>query len=108
MGEEFISEKIQAVTNTMDTRRMAVGEPGLPKIFNWRGKPLEVKRVVRQWKEAGDCTHGSGEKYTRKFWYELKTPEGATATVYFLKPAKRNLKDAGWWLFSFEERKKIL
>lgn len=104
MSSEFISEKIKAVTATMDTARMAAGEPGLPREFIWRGKRLKVQKVLRQWKDTKACTHGSTDKYVNKFWYELETDSGTVAKVYFLRPRKGNLKDAGWWLLSMEQK----
>ena len=100
MSEQLISEKIHPAPGALDTARMASGEPGLPKAFLWRGKTIAVEQVLRQWRETGPCRHGSGEKYVRKFWYEVKTSSEGVMKIYFLKPGKGNLKDAGWRLFS--------
>jgi len=105
MGSEFISEKLQAITETMDAARMAIGEPGLPEEFFWRGRRIKVARVLKQWKDTRPCRHGSGERYNDKYWYELELTSGEVAKVYFLRPNKNNLKDAGWWLFTLNKEK---
>lgn len=99
MSEQFISEKIYPAPGALDTARMASGQPGLPRAFLWRGRTVAIEQVLRQWRETGPCRHGSGEKYVRKFWYEVQTADGVMK-IYFLKPSKGNLKDSGWRLFS--------
>ena len=73
MPERFISESIKPVTETSDTSRMAMGEPGLPRKFVWRGRTIIVATVLRSWRETGKCRHGSPEMYVRKHWYEVLT-----------------------------------
>src|ERR1700733_1752567 len=63
----FISEPILPVGGSFDTDGMARGEPGLPQKFRWRKKEFIVAEVLERWKEHGDCRHGSGERYVRKF-----------------------------------------
>jgi len=53
MGERFISEAIIPVVSTCDTSRMAIGEPGLPSKFLWRGQTIELVAVLRSWRETG-------------------------------------------------------
>lgn len=103
MHEQFISEKICPVPSTLDTMRMAGGQPGLPQQFLWRNQTISVKKVLRCWRETGPCRHGSGERYLRKYWYEVQTDAGAVMKIYFLKPTKGNLKDAGWRIFSVRQ-----
>ena len=43
MTEEFISEAIQPVAATLDTSRMAAGEPGLPRQFRWRSEIVSIR-----------------------------------------------------------------
>jgi phosphoribosylglycinamide formyltransferase-1 len=100
MSDQFISEPIRPVMASMDTSRMAAGEPGLPREFIWRGKTIIVGEVLRHWKETGPCRHGSNEVYLRKHWYEIRDASGTVMKIYFLKPAKGTLKDSGWRLFS--------
>lgn len=45
MAERFIGEDIKPVVVTMDTSRMAAGEPGVPREFLWRGQTVEVLAV---------------------------------------------------------------
>ena len=47
MPERFISEAIKPITETADTSRMAIGEPGLPREFVWRGRTVTVTAVLR-------------------------------------------------------------
>ena len=104
MEEQFISEAISPIRETMDIARMATGEPGLPHEFIWHGNTITVQKVLRHWKTMGPCTHGSDEKYLRRHWYEIATDSGAVMKIYFQKPAKSNRKKAGWWLFSLTEK----
>ena len=48
MPERFVSEAISPVTGTADTARMAIGEPGLPSEFVWRGRTISVTSVLRK------------------------------------------------------------
>lgn len=51
--ERFVSEAIVPDVSTFDTSRMAVGEPGLPRRFLWRGQVIEIAAVLRTWRESG-------------------------------------------------------
>lgn len=63
--KRFVSESMIPVAETSDTARMAVGEPGLPREFVWRGRTISIKAVLRTWRETGRCRHGSPEMYVR-------------------------------------------
>ncbi len=65
MPERFISEPIKFLTETADTSRMAIGEPGLPRQLVWRDRTITVKAVLRSWRETGKCHHGSPETAPR-------------------------------------------
>ena len=97
--ERFISEPIKPVVGTCDTMRMAIGEPGLPREFLWRGKIIKIKAVLRTWRETGRCRHGSTDMYVRKHWYEVATLTNGIMKIYFDRQS-RNRKAARWWLFS--------
>jgi len=99
MRERFISEALEPLTAGADTARMAAGEPGLPKAFRWHGRVVEVREVLRSWKETGPCSHGSPELYVRKHWFELATSSGRLK-VYFERQPRRGGKGPRWWLFS--------
>ena len=62
MHERFVSESIKPITETVDTSRMAIGEPGLPRKFLWRGRTITVQAVLRTWRETGKCRHGSPDE----------------------------------------------
>ena len=101
LKEEFVSEPIMPVENTMDTSRMVIGEPGLPQEFIWRKKKYKIKEVLETWKETGPCTHGSGEQYVRKHWYKIRTTEGNEMKIYFMrKPASKAKSKLRWWLYT--------
>ena len=102
--ERFISEPIKPVVGTCDTMRMAIGEPGLPREFLWRGKIIKIKAVLRTWRETGRCRHGSTDMYVRKHWYEVITLANSIMKIYFDRQC-RNRKAARWWLFSVRSAK---
>jgi len=89
MPSSFISEPILPVEASFDTSGMARGEPGLPRKFRWRQKEFMVEEVLEQWKEHGDCRHGSGERYVRKHGYRVRTTDGAVMKLYFQRSAGR-------------------
>lgn len=100
MPERLISEAIKPLTETADASRMAIGEPGLPREFVWRGRTVTVTSVLRSWRETGKCHHGSAEMYVRKHWYEVVTVSDGTVKLYFERQSRGGRKAARWWLFS--------
>lgn len=83
---------------------MARGEPGLPRRFRWRKRELEVAEILETWREFGDCTHGSGERYLRKHGYRVRTADGLVLKVFFLRSSGRGKAGAArWWLQSVEK-----
>jgi len=103
MHERFVDEALIPVLETADTSRMAMGEPGLPREFIWRGQTVEVAAVLRTWHTTGKCRHGSPEMYVRKHWYEVLDSDGAVMKIYFERQPRRGEKGARWWLFSISE-----
>lgn len=102
MEQKFVSESIKPVIATTDTGNMATGGPGLPTEFIWRGNNLVIDHVLHTWHETGPCTHGSGERYVRKHWFEVETRDHRKAKIYFeRKPRGKKLAER-WWLFSIE------
>lgn len=103
----FVSEPILPDPQSFDPVRMARGEPGLPKKFFWRDKEFSIIEALEQWKEYGDCKHGSGEQYLRKHRFRLRTTEGLLIHIYFQRSFGRAKKATGsktsrWWLHSIE------
>jgi phosphoribosylglycinamide formyltransferase-1 len=96
MPERFISEPIKPITETADTSRMAIGEPGLPREFVWRGRTITVKAVLRSWRETGKCHHGSPEMYVRKHWYEVVTVSDNIMKIYFDRHARGGRGGVRW------------
>lgn len=103
MGEKFVGEAVFPVASTCDTSRMAVGEPGLPREFIWRGRRIEVAAVRRTWRETGTCRHGSPERYVRKHWFEVITTTRDIMKIYFERQPRRGKRGPRWWLFSIRE-----
>jgi hypothetical protein len=102
MVEEFISEAIQPVAETMDAARMATGGPGLPGQFRWRSQIVRITQVINTWRETGPCHHGSGEQYVRKHWFEVSTDSGVKMKIYFQRQSRSANQKNRWWLFSIE------
>jgi phosphoribosylglycinamide formyltransferase-1 len=100
MYERLISEAIKPITETADTSRMAIGEPGLPHKFVWRGRTITVAAVLRSWHETGKCHHGNPEMYVRKHRYEVVTESDGTMKLYFERRPRGGRGGARWWLFS--------
>jgi phosphoribosylglycinamide formyltransferase-1 len=101
MSRQFVSEPITPVAATMDARRMARGEPGLPGRFLWRDQEYEVAEVLEQWRETGPCKSGSDEQYVRKHWYRIRTTSGEEMKLYFERQARSGReRTLRWWLHS--------
>jgi phosphoribosylglycinamide formyltransferase-1 len=105
MASSFISEPIKPVEDSFDTAGMARGEPGLPRKFHWRGKEFVVAEVLKQWKDHGDCRHGSGERYVRKHGYRVRTTKGEIVSLYFQRSVGRGkiVGQPRWWMHSIED-----
>lgn len=101
MTEQFISE---AITPEADSFGMpaGVGEPALPRRFVWRRRTYEVREVVRAWNEReADRTHGSGELYLRKHWFEVRVGDGSVMKLYFQRqPMSGRAAKSRWWLYT--------
>ena len=97
----FVSEPITPVADTMDTRRMAIGEPGLPGRFVWRDHEYAVDEVLEKWKEASGCSHGGEERYVRKHWFRVRTTDGEEMNIYFERqPRSTRQRKQRWWLYA--------
>ena len=108
MNPHFISQSVKPVAETMDTGRMAAGEPGLPRCFVWGKRTIEIVEVVRDWRETSRCDHGSAEHYVRKHWYEVRTTTGAIMKIYFERqPRGKSQNKKRWWLFSSTEGESV-
>ena len=102
MKETFIGESITPEDMSFSASPMAAGKPGLPGQFSWKGKKFSIVSVLEEWKEAGDCRHGSGERYLRKHWFRVKTTEDLEMKIYF----ERQTRSSGgtrWRLYSIRK-----
>jgi hypothetical protein len=101
MPDQFISEAIIPDAASFG-RPATVGEPTLPQRFTWRKQKFEIREVVRVWKEhEPDRTHGSGELYLRKHWFEVRVDDGSVMKIYFQRqPMSGRSAKARWWLYS--------
>jgi hypothetical protein len=104
MPASFISEPITPVDASFDPAGMARGEPGLPRVFRWRKREFAVADVLESWKEYGDCSHGSGERYVRKHGYRVRTVDGFVFRLYFRRSFGRGKfrMKSRWWIYSIE------
>lgn len=103
MDQKFISESIKPVIATANANATATGGPALPHEFIWRGGTLSIAAVLRTWHETGPCTHGSGELYVRKHWFEVETTSHQKAKIYFERKPRGHKLIKRWWLFSIED-----
>jgi len=99
MKETFIGEAITPEDMSFSASPMAAGKPGLPSHFSWKGKKFSILEVVEEWKEAGDCRHGSGERYLRKHWFRVKTTDNLEMKIYFERQG-RSSGGSRWRLYS--------
>lgn len=101
MHADFISEPITPVRGTLDTGRMARGEPGLPECFTWRDQDYAVAEVLESWKTTSRCRSGSDEQYVRKHWFKVRTTGGHEMTIYFERQARcARQRKLRWWLYT--------
>ena len=104
MKQNFVSESIKPVVATAYTKAMVTGGPVLPREFTWRGKVLGIAAVLHTWHETGPCTHGSGESYVRKHWFDVISTSSQRAKIYFERQPRGRKWTKRWWLFSIENR----
>ncbi|MBI4716880.1 MAG: hypothetical protein HY763_03680 [Planctomycetes bacterium] len=70
---ELISEPITPFAGTGDVTSMALGEPGLPAGFTWRGDAYAVVEVLRRWKQSSrEGGWALGELYLRRHCYRVR------------------------------------
>lgn len=79
---------------------MATGSPGLPTEFAWKGGRLRIAQVEHSWRETGPCSHGSGERYAKRHWFDVRTSEGRRAKIYFERSVRSRRPVTRWWLYS--------
>ena len=99
MKETFVGEAITPEDQSFSLTSMATGSPGLPRVFSWRGHRYSVLELLEEWKEAGDCRHGSGERYVRKHWYRVKTSGDLEMRLYFERQGRFG-RGSRWRLYS--------
>jgi uncharacterized protein DUF6504 len=91
----FVSEPIEPESGSIDPIASSRGEPPLPTAFRWRVDRLVITEVLRAWRSTKE---DRGDAYLDRHWFEVKTLDGRTAIVYFLRRARRGSKR--WWLYS--------
>jgi hypothetical protein len=99
MKETYIGEGIVPEDMSFSVSSMAMGKPGLPGTFSWRGGRFSIIEVLEEWKESGDCRHGSGERYVRKHWFRVRTTEDLEMRIYFERQG-RSSGGSRWRLYS--------
>ena len=99
--EQFVSEPIVPVAGTFDTRSIAIGEPGLPQRFTWRGEEYAVNEVLAVWKTSSPDS--TGEVYLRRHWWEVRTISGHVMKLYFERQKNRKNAKARWFIYTVVE-----
>ena len=102
--DEFICEALTPVAGTGTAADMAHGEPGLPRLFTWRGQEYRITGVIQKWKSTGPCRNGSRELYLRRHWYKILTDPPMIMTIYCDRQAKNPKRPkARWWVYTIEQ-----
>jgi len=100
----FISEPIEPVVASMNTSRLAVGEPAVPVLFKWRGREYTVVEVLETRRQTSRCHSGSDEQYVRRHWFKVRTADGSIMQIYFdRQPASSREAKKRWWLYSISK-----
>ena len=97
--ETFVGEAISPEDQSFVVSAMATGQPGIPVAFSWRAERFSIATILESWKEAGDCRHGSGERYVRKHWFRVATTNGVEMKIYFERQG-RSSGGSRWRLHS--------
>ena len=100
--ETFIGESITPVSKSIQVSSTLPGEPLLPTEFKWHRQRISIAVVLEKWKEAGDCHHGSGERYVRKHWYRVRTQDGLEMKIYFERQPRRGRSSSRWRLYTVD------
>ena len=104
MPEQFISEPIQPVDETISAESMATGEPGFPMAFHWREKRYAVATILEKWKSSSPCRSGANEQYVRKHWFRIQTSDGLEMKIYFERqPQSKRQAKSRWWLYTIKD-----
>ncbi|MBM3286316.1 MAG: cytoplasmic protein [Candidatus Eisenbacteria bacterium] len=99
-----MSEAIAPIEGTFEAATMARGEPGLPRGFVWRGRPVRIAAVERVWRKLGPESTGK-ELYLRRHYFRLAMEDGTRWTVYCLRqPGGGARPGARWFLYAIEEK----
>jgi Domain of unknown function (DUF6504) len=106
MHETFIGEAIIPEDKSFAVSPMGTGRPGLPRTFSWNGRSFSVVEVLEEWKESGDCRHGSGERYVRKHWFRIRATEGLEMSIYFERQ-RRSSGGSRWRLYSIRSAEAV-
>jgi len=97
--ETFIGEPIVPEDMSFSVSPMAMGKPGLPQKFSWKGGRFSVLEVLEEWKESGNCRHRSGDSYVRKHWFRVRTTENLEMKISFERQGRSSVR-ARWRLYS--------
>jgi phosphoribosylglycinamide formyltransferase-1 len=102
LHDRFVGEALKPEGQSFALAAMAAGRPGLPSQFAWRGDVFTVLEILEEWKEAGNCRHGSGERYLRKHWFRVRTTAAQEMKIYFERQ-RRTSGGSRWRLYSILE-----
>jgi len=100
--ETFVGEGITPEDVSFAAGPMTLGSPGIPLRFSWKGRIFSVRDVLEEWKECGNCRHGSGERYVRKHWFRIRTADEIEMRIYFERQSRPS-GGSRWRLYSVRE-----
>jgi RimJ/RimL family protein N-acetyltransferase len=93
----FISERITPEPGSSDVGAMSRGEPGVPKVFVWRGERFETARLLLTRRDMGT---DRGDVYVRRHYYEIETADQLRMVLYFERNPSDRTKRKAWWLYT--------
>jgi hypothetical protein len=93
----FISEALAPGAEFVDSPALSIGEPPLPRRFQWRRQTLEIGAVVRTWRST---VTDRGDVYLARHWYEVDTADGRRAVLYFDRKSRTK---ARWYLYTLSD-----
>ncbi len=101
--EQFVSEPITPIAESMDFRPALSGAPAIPNQFTWRGQTYTIARIISQWKEDGPCKSSAKEQYLRKHWLHIQTTDNHEMKIYFERQARtKSQSKKRWWLYTIK------
>jgi len=98
----MVSEPIVPEAGGFDPAAMAMGVPGLPGAFVWRGARYGIAACDETWRSLRPEV-GGGELYVRRHYFTLRMEDGSRWVVYCLRqPSTAGGGRQRWYLYTNE------